>query len=53
MQEALTHSADAKGDTRTGADFFKCDGLLYPHWLPLGCSDEEMAVEQLVLPKER
>lgn len=36
----------------TGTGFFKDDGLLYQCWLLQDCSDEEMAVEQLVLLKE-
>ena len=33
-----------------GIGFFKRDGLIYRRWVPPGC-DEEMGVEQLVLPK--
>ena len=38
------------GAQTAGPCFFRCDGLIYRWWEPLGCEGAELAVEQLVLP---
>ena len=42
-----------KCEAKEGVGFFSRDGLLHRRWIPPGCGgeEEEMAVEQLVLPK--
>ena len=43
----------AQGEaTSAGVGFFERDGLLYRRWTPPGAGGEEMAVEQLVLPRD-
>ena len=43
----------AKGDASTaGVGFFKKGGLLYRRWIPPGRDEEEMSVEQLILPQQ-
>ena len=39
-------------EAQEGMGFFSKSGLLYRRWIPPGRNSEEMAVEQLVLPKE-
>ena len=39
-------------EAEQGMGFFTRDGLLYRRWVPSGCREEEMAVEQLVLPEK-
>ena len=42
-----------KCEAKEGVGFFTRDGLLYRRWIPPGRGDEEeMAVEQLVLPRQ-
>ena len=39
-------------EAEQGMGFFTRDGLLYRRWVPSGRREEEMAVEQLVLPEK-
>ena len=39
-------------EAEQGIGFFTRDGLLYRRWVPSGRREEEMAVEQLVLPEK-
>ena len=47
--EACRRAADGKAST-AGAGFYWKDGCLYRHWTPPGRDDQDMSVEQLVLP---
>ena len=50
-QLALVRAA-ARGEVNSaGQNFVERDGLVYRRWVP-PTQDEEMAVEQIVLPKE-
>ena len=46
----LRKVADGQSSTIAGPGFFRRDGLLYRRWMPPGCNEEGMMVEQLVLP---
>ena len=46
----LRKAADGQSSTMAGPGFCRRDGLLYRRWTPPGCNEEEMVVEQLVLP---